>query len=260
MTPAFLDAVVVTGAGRGLGRAVALMAGRLGIPVLCIGRSNNIEETRAEIAMHGGHAEALMVDLTEVNSVLGQVGAWIASKPFRRLAVVLAAGTLGAPGGLLDGDLDDWSRTFQANVIGNLAVVKALLPAMRAAGFGRVVTVAGGGAAYAYPVFSGYALSKTALVRATENLDAELRGQGDILTVCLAPGAMETRLLDAVRATGAEVRTVVPIAETVEFIREFIHAEACGFSGRFVHVRDNWRAWLGKKSAPDGLWLLRRNE
>ena len=260
MTTAFLDAVVVTGAGRGLGRAVALMAGRLGISVLCIGRSDNVEETRAEIAAHGGHAEVLTVDVAQSDRVLELVGAWIAAKSLRRLAIVLAAGTLGARGGLLDGDLDDWSRTFQTNVLGNLAVVKALLPAMRAAGFGRIVTIAGGGAAYAYPVFSGYALSKTALVRATENLDAELRGEGDFLTVCLAPGAMETRLLDTVRAAGAEVRTIVPMEEAVEFIREFIHAQACGFSGRFVHVRDDWRAWLNGEPMPDGLWLLRRKE
>lgn len=188
------------------------------------------------------------------------MGAWISAKPYRRLAVVLAAGTLGERGGLGDGDLGDWTRTFQTNVIGNLAVAKALLPTMKAAGFGRIVALAGGGAAYAYPLFSGYALSKTALVRAVENLAVELRGSGDFLTVCLAPGAMETDMLAAVRAAGAEVRTTVPIEEPVAFIREFIQAKGCGFSGRFVHVRDDWRAWLSAGEIPDERWLLRRKE
>jgi 3-oxoacyl-[acyl-carrier protein] reductase len=256
----FLDAVVVTGAGRGLGRAVAQMAGALSVPVLCLAQSASADESRDEIVAAGGVAESLRVDLADLDAVEKSVGAWIAGKSFRRLAVVLAAGIVGSPGGLLEGGMQDWARTFQTNVLGNLAVVKALLPRMCEARFGRIVTLAGGGAAYAYPLFSGYAISKTAVVRATENLDAELRGRGDFLTVCLAPGAMETDMLAKVRAAGAEVRTTVPIAEPVEFIRQFIQAGACGFSGRFVHVRDDWRAWLHAGGMPGERWLLRRIE
>jgi NAD(P)-dependent dehydrogenase (short-subunit alcohol dehydrogenase family) len=261
MNPVPLDFAVVTGAGQGLGRATALSLGKLGIPVLCLGRAQNVVETQAEIVAGGGVAESLQVDLTELPSVEERVGAWIAAKSCRRLAVVLAAGTLGARGGLLDGNLEDWARTFKTNVLGNLAVVKALLPTMKAAGFGRIVGVAGGGAAYAYPLFSGYALSKTAMVRAIENLETELRGSGDFLTVCLAPGAMETKMLAAVRAAGAEVRTTVSIAEPVAFIGEFIQAKSCGFSGRFIHVRDEWSKWLeADGEVPDERWLLRRKE
>lgn len=261
MKPVALDFAVVTGAGQGLGRATALSLGKLGIPVLCLGRARNAEETRDEIVAAGGFAESLQVDLAEPQNVEEQVGAWIAAKPCRRLAVVLAAGTLGARGGLLDGNLEDWALTFKTNVLGNLAVVKALLPTMKAEGFGRIVGVAGGGAAYAYPLFSGYALSKTAMVRAIENLETELLGSGDFLTVCLAPGAMETKMLAAVRAEGAEVRTTVPIAEPVAFIREFIQAKSCGFSGRFVHVRDEWSQWLeSDETVSDERWLLRRKE
>ena len=185
---------------------------------------------------------------------------WIDGRPFRRLAVVCAAGTLGQQGGILDGDLADWGRTMQTNVLGNLAVIRALLPRMLDAKYGRILTVAGGGAAYAFPVFSGYALSKAAMVRATENLDAELRGRGDFLTVCLAPGAMETGMLAKVRAAGAEVKTTVAMEEPVEFVARFIRTEACGFSGRFVHVRDTWREWLTPEPVPGDRWLLRRIE
>jgi NAD(P)-dependent dehydrogenase (short-subunit alcohol dehydrogenase family) len=260
MNAAFLDAVIVTGAGRGLGREVALMAGGLGVPVLCLGRSANIEGTREEIAKRGGAAECLSLDLADFTEVEKRVGGWIAAKSFRRMAVVLAAGDLGARGGLLDSDLQSWARTFQTNVLGNLAVVKGLLQRMREARFGRIVSIAGGGAAYGYPLFSGYANSKAALVRAAENLDLELRGHGDFSIVCLAPGAMETGMLAQVRAAGAEVRTTVPIAEPVEFVREFILAEACGFSGRFVHVRDDWKSWLTREEVPGNRWLLRRIE
>jgi NAD(P)-dependent dehydrogenase (short-subunit alcohol dehydrogenase family) len=259
MKRSFLDAIIVTGASRGLGRAVAIMAGNLA-PVLCIARSNTVETTCAEIVARGGTAESLTLDLLELRAIDAKVGAWISARSHGRLAIVLAAGTLGSVGGLLDSDLRDWAQTFQTNVLGNLAGVKALLPRMQKSRFGRIVTFAGGGAAYAYPLFSGYAISKTAMVRATENLDAELRDKGDFLSVCIAPGAMETEMLAQVRAAGAEVRTTVPIQEPVEFVRQFIEAKTCGFSGRFVHVRDDWRSWLNSTALEDDRWLLRRLE
>ena len=254
------DAVIITGAGRGLGRAVAQRCAADGLPVLCIARTESAVATADALRAAGGHAESLVVDLADLAATEDAVRHWIEAQPFRRLAVVCAAGTLGQVGGIFDGSLSDWSRTFQTNVLGNLAVIRALLPRMVEAGFGRIITIAGGGAAYAYPLFSGYSLSKTAIVRATENLDVELGGKGDFRTVCLAPGAMETDMLARVRAAGAEVNTTVAMDEPVEFIASFLSAEACGFSGRFVHVRDAWREWLKAEALSDDRWLLRRIE
>ena len=255
-----IDAVVVTGAGRGLGRAVALRFGAVHIPVMCIARTDRAVSTRDDIIALGGVADSREVDLAQPQVVEEVISRWIDQRPYKRIGVVLAAGVLGNSGGLVEANLADWSRTFNNNVLGNLAVVRALLPRMLAARFGSVVTLAGGGAAYAYPLFSAYAISKAAMVRATENLDLELKGQGDFSTVCLAPGAMETSMLQQVRAGGAEVRTVVPMDEAVAFIWEFLQAPSCAFSGRFVHVRDNWRSWLGSTPLKDDRWLLRRVE
>lgn len=254
------DIVVISGAGRGLGRALALRCGAAGLPVLCLAQSPTAHATRDEIRRSGGQADSVVVDLADVESTLRTLREWIEGTHFQRVAVVAAAGTLGERGGLLDGSLTDWDRTFRVNVLGNLAVVQAVLPRMIQAGYGRIVTFAGGGAAYAYPLFSGYALSKTAMVRATENLDAELKGKGDFNTVCIAPGAMQTDMLAAVRAAGAEVRTTVPIEEPVEFVWQFICAEKCAFSGRFVHVRDTWKDWLGDGPMAGERWRLRRIE
>ena len=258
----FPDVAVVTGAGRGLGKAVAVRLAELNIPVLCISKSKKAADTCAEIQGAGGKAESILVDLGDLSAVQSRVSEWAAMHRSKRLAVILAAGTLGLRGGIIDGNLSDWSVSYRVNVLGNLAVIKALLPLMIQERFGRIITIAGGGAAYAYPLFSGYALAKTALVRATENLDSELRGKGDFLTVCLAPGAMETEMLRQVRAAGAEIQTTVPMEEPVKFIEAFVTASSCTFSGRFVHVRDDWKAQLNSSAGlarPD-LWLLRRIE
>jgi NAD(P)-dependent dehydrogenase (short-subunit alcohol dehydrogenase family) len=255
-----IDAVVITGAGRGLGRAVALRFGAAHIPVLCIARTDRATSTRDEIIAGGGTADSCEVDLAQAQVVEDLISRWIGERPYKRIGVVLAAGVLGDGGGLVEANLADWSRTFNTNVLGNLAVVRALLPRMLTAKFGRVVTLAGGGAAYGYPLFSAYAISKAAMVRATENLDLELKGRGDFSTVCLAPGAMETSMLQQVRAAGGEVRTVVPMDEAVAFVWEFLQAPSCAFSGRFVHVRDDWRSWLRSTALEDDRWLLRRLE
>lgn len=254
-----IDAVIITGASRGLGRAVALRFGAAQIPVLCIARSDSAS-TRDEIIAAGGTAESCQLDLAQPQIAEDLVSGWISERPYERIGVVLAAGALGDGGGLVEADLADWSRTFNINVLGNLAVVRALLPRMLSAKFGRIVTIAGGGSGYAYPLFCAYAISKTAMVRATENLHAELKGHGDFLTVCLAPGAMDTSMLERVKTAGGEIRTLVPMDESVGFIWEFLHAQNCAFSGRFIHVRDDWRPWLKQAALEEDRWLLRRIE
>ncbi len=254
-----LDAVVITGAGQGLGKASALRMGKLGLPVLCIARSETADQTCQEIRDQGGEAEAMQVDLADVADAQSSVTDWIGSKPYRRLGVLLSAGTLGGRGGILDSEPGQWAEAYLTNVLGNLAVVKGLLPRMLDARFGRVIGLAGGGAAYAYPLFSAYALSKVAMVRAVENLQEELADKGDFACVCLAPGAMETEMLKQVRAAGAEVRTTVPVSESVDFVEAFFNAGKCGFSGRYLHVRDAWRVLLDSDQTLTGdAWLLRR--
>src|SRR4051812_48451669 len=105
------DAVIVTGAGRGLGRAVAQSCAADGLPVLCIARTENATMTRDALLADGGRAESLVADLADLPATEEAVRCWIESRPYRRLAVVCAAGTVGEPGGIFDGDLTDWAQT-----------------------------------------------------------------------------------------------------------------------------------------------------
>ena len=256
-----LDAVVVTGAGRGIGRAVALALGARSIPILCVSKTPTAEATRDNIRATGGIADSLIVDLADASAAHAAIRAWISARPYRRLGAVLAAGVLGPRGPLLGSQLTQWNSTFAVNVVGNLAVVEALLDRMLEARTGRIVFLAGGGAAYAYPIFPAYACSKAALVRAAENLHEDLCAAGDFSIVCVAPGAVDTDMLDEVRAAGAEVRTTAPIVEAVGFITAFLRSPSTSLSGRFVHVRDSWGDVLGGISVlgPDH-WKLRRVE
>jgi NAD(P)-dependent dehydrogenase (short-subunit alcohol dehydrogenase family) len=256
------DLVVVTGAARGIGKHIALEFGKQGAHVLCISRSDSTDETANAICSTGGQASALRVDLANFEEAGAKVADWLTGNPFHRIGAVLAAGALGPAGPLASTSLGDWDSTFRTNVLGNLAVAQAVLGAMRSHRFGRFVFFAGGGAAYAYPMFPAYAVSKTALVRAVENLHEDLKDDGDFAVAILAPGAVDTDILAAVRAHGGYVKTTVSMDEPVGFAREFVNAKSVGFSGSFVHVRDNWASYLNNGSTPEGkdIWKLRRVE
>jgi NAD(P)-dependent dehydrogenase (short-subunit alcohol dehydrogenase family) len=257
------DLVLVTGAGRGIGRSISQAIGAKGVHVVCISQSQRCTATAESIKSSGGSAEGMVMDISDLDCCERSVRDTVDRLQPRRIGLVLAAAVLGPPGGLIDGPaLGEWANAFRTNVLGNLAVLRACLPHMRATKFGRVVALAGGGAAYAYPEFSAYALSKTAMVRAIENADAELRDLGDFALVALAPGAVATDMLAKVQAAGGTVRTTASVNEAIAFVVKFFSGNARVLSGRFVHVRDDWEKYLRPSAdtlAPDD-WKLRRIE
>lgn len=258
-----LDAVVVTGAGRGIGRAIALASGAGGFHTLCVSRTGNAEATCQAITSRGGHADAMVVDLADHAATQRGVSEWIDALPYHRLGVVLAGGVLGPSANAGDDTLAGWARTFAVNVVGNLAVVQALQSRWAAkGGRGRIVFFGGGGAAYANPQFPAYAASKVAVVRTVENLHESLSPDADVAVVCLAPGAVETDMLRELRAAGGPVRTTAPIEEAVQFVDALLRSNgAKALSGRFVHVRDAWMDVLaGTRSLGPDEWKLRRLE
>jgi len=256
------DSLIVTGAGHGIGKAIALSLGQPGREILCISKTDSCLSTQKEIISHGGKASALKLDLADYNFAHKEVLKWVQSKDVTRVGVIAAAAILGPPGPLKDNSLSDWENTFKVNLLGNLAVVQAVLPVMEKEKYGRIIMFSGGGSAYGYPDFPAYSISKTAIVREVENLAQDLSSKGDIAVTCIAPGAIETDLLAAVKAAGGTVHTPGNMADVILCIQALLGNNAGLLSGRFVHARDNWQIVLNKKGAnlmPDQ-WKLRRIE
>ncbi len=256
------DLVIVTGAGRGIGQSIAQSVAETGAHVLCVSQSDKAVQTASTIRERGGKADGLVIDLADFVTAERQVSEWIAASSFKRIGVVLAAAVLGPTGPLFETPLTEWEKAFKTNVLGNLAIARAALPRQLENKFGRTLFFAGGGAAYAYPMFPAYAATKTALVRAVENLHEDLKDKGDFAVAILAPGAVETDTLASVRASGGYVRTTVGIEEPTGFAKAFVTSASCAFSGCFVHVRDVWPQYLNNDSQLSGkdLWKLRRIE
>jgi NAD(P)-dependent dehydrogenase (short-subunit alcohol dehydrogenase family) len=185
-----------------------------------------------------------------------------------KIGMVLSAGSLGeSPTSLYCPSewfkLTDYSEVYNINVLSHLAIIRGLIPLMIQAQYGRIVWLAGGGAAYGYPELFAYSLSKVAVVRAVENIAMELADKiEDFSIIALAPGAMETPMLEKVRKAGGIVKTTTDIKEPVTFINRFLQTGkfmANALSGKFIHVRDDLNVML-ETSDRDKLWKLRRIE
>src|SRR6185295_16249153 len=113
------------------------------------------------------------------------------------------AGVCGPMRRVEDSDWDAWVRAIEVNLFGTALMSRAVIPLMRARGYGKIINLSGGGATAPLPRFSAYAASKAAVVRLTETLAEELR-DARIDVNAIAPGALNTRLLDEVLAAGPD--------------------------------------------------------
>ena len=93
----------------------------------------------------------------------------------------------------MDTNLSNWTNVYNTNVVGNLNVVKCFIDNILKNKFSKIFLFAGGGSAYGFPIFSSYSLSKTAIVRAAENLHLELKDYGDIVSTCYSARSVKPK-------------------------------------------------------------------
>ena len=255
-----LDTVFLTGSSGGIGRYIAhRLAGQVRCLVL-VGRFPSGQSVAESLPKSDTEIVILDCDLSEPVVCRERVTRWLVDRNLSgRIGLVLAASILDERPGDPSGDLADYARVNAINVLGNLAVVQSALPLMQRAGHGRVLFFAGGGAAYAYPLFPAYALSKAATVRLVENLAAAHPPPTGLSFVCVAPGAVDTPMLAKVTAAGGEVRTRSDVGEPVDFVVEFLSSPSSAVSGRYLHVRDDWAPLFDGTAPPTGdSYMLRR--
>lgn len=191
---------LITGAGRGIGRAVA-EALAPGHALLLAGRDRDaLERVRAELtAPHGAHVLAVDLGdpdsrrsfLSEVTGLEGQLGARV------QVLVNNAGAALSAP--LARTGDDVWARLLELNCTAPFVLTRALVPGMLAAGWGRVVNVASTAAVKGYAYTAAYSASKAGLLGWTRALAVELASK-DVTVNAVCPGFTDTDIVaDAAR-------------------------------------------------------------
>jgi NAD(P)-dependent dehydrogenase (short-subunit alcohol dehydrogenase family) len=184
---------LVTGASRGIGRAIALELARHGAHVVALARTQGaLEEFDDDVRALGGCATLVPCDVADFDA-LDRLGAALFERWGKLDIFVGAAGLLGPLSPLAHVDVKDWNRVMAVNVTANWRLVRSLDPLLRASGAGRVLFVTSGAAHKAKPYWGPYAVSKAALDALARTYAAEVANEG--VSVMIAnPGPMRTRM------------------------------------------------------------------
>ena len=194
---------LITGAGRGIGQAIALAYAREGARLSLGARSvSELEETADECQKLDAEVLITPTDVTDVSQVEGLIAATV--ERYSTIDILVNNAGIGGPiGPLQDNDLDAWINTVQINLIGVYLCCRAVVPVMKRQNAGRIVNLSGAGAANAWANMSAYCSSKAAVVRLTEVLALEL-ADTKITVNALGPGSVHTRMWDRMTEDAAK--------------------------------------------------------
>jgi len=185
---------LVTGASRGIGKAIAHGLAQAGYDVALIGRSlDGLRPVQQELTDYGVVARAYAVDLAEMEGLASRLAEVLAD--FGPLSVVVNNAGMGYTGALATMPLADWQRVMDLNLTSVFQCIQAVLPVLRQAGGGTIVNISSVAAQSAFPDWGAYSVSKAALVSLSRVLAVEERAHG-IRVVTVSPGAVNTSLWD----------------------------------------------------------------
>jgi NAD(P)-dependent dehydrogenase (short-subunit alcohol dehydrogenase family) len=198
---------IVTGANQGLGFEIARRFVLEGASVAICSRDaaklNKAAEQLRGDATPGQKIVSLACDVSEPKAVNEFVAAAIGALGSIQV-LVNNAGVYGPKGPSESVDWEEWKRAIEINLYGVMLPSRAIIPHFRQQGRGKIINLSGGGATQPLPMISAYAASKAAVVRLTETFAEELRG-ARIDVNAVAPGALNTRLLDELLSAGPEI-------------------------------------------------------
>ena len=182
--------VLITGAGSGLGKALAIAAGQAGAKVVCAGRRiDRIQQTAEEVTKAGGVGLAVEMDVTDFKSI--EKGLQVAEKSAPIEILINNAGIITGLKAVQELPIEEWDRIMATNVRGPYLLIRAILPGMIQRGFGRIVNISA--PIKHLPKASAYCASKCALDSLTKAVSYELKGL-DILVNAVEPPFLDTEM------------------------------------------------------------------
>lgn len=192
--------ILITGASRGMGAAVARAAAQLGANVTLMARSaGDLEAVAEEVRGAGGRALVIPGDVSRPEDDELVVATTV--EQFGGLdALVNNAGILGPVGPLAEAEAGAWTENWAINVLGPVLLTRAALPHLRQRK-GRVINVSSGAAVNAVPGWGAYCLSKAAITHLTRMIAAE---EPDVTAISFRPGVVDTDMQATIRREGAQ--------------------------------------------------------
>ncbi|HEY7388868.1 MAG TPA: SDR family oxidoreductase [Bryobacteraceae bacterium] len=262
--------VLITGAGRGIGKRLALGFAQAGARVALLARSQaELDLAKLEIEQAGGTAMRIRTDVRDLDHLNAAMDRIRAS--YGPVDVLIgAAGVQGPIGPLWRTKPKAWSEAIEVNLIGTVNSCRAVLPSMIERRSGKIILLGGPGSGYTRPYFTAYAASKAAIARFVECLAEEVRDH-NVQVNCMAPGAAYSNMTDEILHAGEDLagareieaaqRVRVTGGEAPEKQVQLALFLASGrsnhISGKLIHVSDDWRRLEQENMKPE-LYTLRR--
>ena len=232
-------AILITGAGSGLGRALAIECARAGASVILSGRNSaKLDRVYDEIEALGAPQPAIAaLDLAVATAVDYDALANVIGREFGKLdGLVHAAGLLGDRTPLEQYDVPTWCKVLHVNLTAPFILTQVLLPNLRKSEDASIIFVSSGVVKRSRPFWGAYAVSKTGLESVRSMLSEELEGEANIRVNSVNPGRMRTAMRAA--AYPAEDPNTVPTAESVSgpFLY-LLSARGRGIDGQFIEAQ-----------------------
>ncbi len=245
---------IITGGSVGIGKAIAAAFAREGSHLALTSRTEaELEASRQEIkGLSSTRIEILPTDVSKEKQVKALIDFTL--KKFGAVDILVnGAGIYGPIGLITDIDVKHWIETININLYGTFLCMRAVLPTMMKKKKGKIINMSGGGAS-PLPRFSAYGTSKAGVIRLTETIANEVK-EYNIDINAIAPGAVNTRLLDQALAAGETAgkdflskaikqkqEGGVPPEKVAELAVFLASPESDGLSGRLISLLwDNWK-------------------
>lgn len=262
-------ATLITGAGRGIGKRLALGLAEAGCRVALLARTDaELQLAKLEIEARGGEGHVYCADVRDYE-FLQQTVHRIQEQIGEVEVLVTAAGVQGPIGPFWESSRQDWIGALETNLVGVMNAIRLVLPAMIARRRGKIIVLGGGGISNARPNFSSYAAAKAALGRMVETLSEELLDH-NVQINCLAPGNTYTHMTDQILEAGdaagwrdqemaVRVRRTGGVApnKQIEPTLFLASSQSNHITGKIIHVDDDWRTLLESSPHPE-MYTLRR--
>ena len=251
---------IITGANRGFGLEIARKYVLAGADVMLCARTatllKGVEAELRALAMSDQKIIAMVADVSVEAAVKAVVSEALAKLGGCHI-LVNNAGVDGPKGEIESVDWAEWLKAIEINVYGSILMCRAILPHLKAQGYGKVIQLSGGGATNPLPRISAYAVSKAAIVRFAETLAEEVRGTG-VDVNAISPGALNTRMLDEILEAGPEKvgkafyeRSLkqkesggAPLDRGADLAVFLASAASDGITGKLISaIWDDWEHW-----------------